>query len=320
MKMNISDPIHPLCALFTKLPLDDMFECLTSCKEFVNEKKNIEVESVINEGFEPESSYWSFLKLFTYLKIFSAIMILIITINYPFYYMVDNSEVTSGLSVIEIPDYVKQNKKVVINENNLDLTKTDVPHIQNTKPEKSDSSDDNSTIFPSMMSTVSGMTGDYNSEDWRIFNSKPHEHERLKYSVSYTYDFEEVDEESFEEEIIEDEDFSFLMCDRKGNEDREDYLSEYDFMQNSLESHSNNNVGNVNPSKGKLNEKNTSKIIKKLFMTKLMDDQSKIEEMMIIMFNYQANTFPEYRLHSFRTSVHDDEILKNNPNKLIPCN
>lgn len=56
MKMNSSDPIHPLCALFTKIPLDDMFECLATCKEYISEEENIEVESVINDEFEPQSS------------------------------------------------------------------------------------------------------------------------------------------------------------------------------------------------------------------------------------------------------------------------
>lgn len=217
---------------------------------------------------------------------------------------------------MKMPDSVKHSKKVVINENNTVLTKADVPLIQNTKIEKSDSSDNISTIFPSTMSTVSGNTGDLNSEEWRIFNSKPHEYERLKYSVSYTYDYEEVGEESELEEIIEDEDFSFLMCDRKENEDREDYLSDYDFMQNPLGSYSNNNNVDINPPKDKLDEKNVSQILEKSFMSKLMDGQSKTEEMMITMFNYQANVFPEYRLHSLRASAYVDKTLKNDPIKL----
>lgn len=108
----------------------------------------------------------------------------------------------------------------------------------------------------------------------------------------------------------------------KNYRDSENYttLSSQEFKENVFDSHLDVNV-NKSSSTEKLNtSKRLPQIIEKSSMVDIMDNQSKIEEEMIKIFNREINAFPYYRLHtlSVETSrIHSDHKIMNPTIKFV---
>lgn len=209
-------------------------------------------------------------------------------------------------------DFIINNRKVVISENNNDLAENNADRRRKQKMGKS-GSEDFSTYYPSAVSTFTNPS-DYNSDDWQYLNMN------LKKSLtSVLIDFDEVVEESEPEETIEPEDFSFLTNEQ--DEDENDALAllneEYEQYDCGNQSpYPNNETAVENSSAKMLSAKRLARTVERSSMMKMMNNQSQIEDSMIRMFNDKTNSFPDYRLHSLGMEISD----AHGDNKIVNSN
>lgn len=180
-------------------------------------------------------------------------------------------------------------KNVVINENTTDLLKTKINNFH--KPKEFSYFDDASSIFQSTISYSTNFS-DYNSYDWPYSNIS--QHDRLKKSFVFEYEYEEVDEES--DNIIEDEEFGNLIDDQDKYINCENDLKIEESKQEPFES-SLKNLKNSPTNKLK------KQCLEQSSMANIMENQSETEKKIIKMFNSQINAFPYFQLPSLDIKI-----------------
>lgn len=190
-------------------------------------------------------------------------------------------------------DYI--NVSVTENKNSKELS------FENSKTPESYSSEDKSSIMPS--SVV--LNSNYNNSNIMQFINTT-EHIRLAEKQYSTYEYEDVNEESELEEEIDE--FSFIIDNNKENKDSEKFEKIIDYEKNSNRNQS-FNIDDNNFSTTNLLDKRLSTILEKLSMSNTIENQSKTEDLMIKMFNYQINAFPNYRLHYNNQIVNNTELI-----------
>lgn len=178
---------------------------------------------------------------------------------------------------------VVTNNKMVTTENDKHLSTSEPIIFSIQKQEKSNHEFE--SVIPSVISDVLSFS-DYNSYDNEYLNLT--QLIRLKKSMTFNYiEYEEVSEDSESEETIEDEDFSFL---KEENKYDEHLVLKTDFKKCFFGRYPNIAYNNSTDK--------VSQILEKSSVCNTMNNQSKIENSMIRMFNYKKNAFPDYRLHS----------------------
>lgn len=199
------------------------------------------------------------------------------------------------------------NNKKYITENYKHLSTTESSIFQNQKQEKSNHNQLDTVVIPSIITNETYLS-DYTSYDRQDFNFSQLIH--LKKSIIFEYDeYEEVDEESEVEETIEDEDFSFLTDNQEENKHDENVILKTDIEQSLFGKHP-NNIDKSQFSE-KLNNKNISQVLDISPMASIMDNQSKIENSLVRMFNYQKCVFRDYQLHYIGVKVPKQDNKQN---------
>lgn len=150
------------------------------------------------------------------------------------------------------------NNKGVESENNVNLFKSN-------EVQKSHS---NSTT--KLSSDISNFSDD-NIHDWQHLCMK---NNSLNDSLTYKYDYKEVDKEPVIEESVEDEDFSFLINYLQENENSENLAIIKELVPNLSRNHS--NIGSSLYLEN-LNDKKLTQILKNQNIKKTMDTKSVVE-------------------------------------------
>lgn len=207
--------------------------------------------------------------------------------------IININENTNNKKLLKTNDNVTIIKNVVINENTTDLLKNNNTNFQKSKEDKYNF-DDFSSIFPSMISNFTSNSEDNNSYEWPY--SKIPEHDRLKTSLPFEFEYEEVDEESEAEfdEIIEHKNLQYLINDSNDNINCENVGLSNKYKQDSFRNSPKmaNNLSTV-----KQNGK-SSQNYEKSPIRNIMNSQSKTEEIIIEMFNNRIKAFPDFQLRS----------------------
>lgn len=191
-------------------------------------------------------------------------------------------------------DYI--NKDVTENKKSNELS------FENFKILEAHSSDVKSSVTPSSVILNSNI----NSLNVMQFINTT-EHIRLKETQYFTFEYEEVDEESDVEEEIDG--FSYFVIDnKKENKNIEKFEKIIEFEKSSIENQP-INIDDNNLSTTKLLDKRLSTILDQLSMSNIIDNQSKTEDLMIKIFNCQINAFPNYRLNYNNPMVNYTELI-----------
>lgn len=192
----------------------------------------------------------------------------------------------------------KSDAETTIDYKNEDVTKKKESKelsFENSNKLEAYSSEDKSSIVPSSVK----LNSNNNSLNVMQFINTI-EHIRLKETQYFTYEYEEVDEESELEEEID----AFLFV--KENKNSEKFEKIIEFEKSSI---GNPFIINNNSFTSKLLDKRLSAILDQLSMPNIMDNQSMTEDLMIKMFNHQINAFPNYRLNYKNWMVNNTELI-----------